>query len=98
MVVSGELDEVVAPAQGADLSGGTTSVLLPAINTPITQGRSPEIRWGNGVFIINLSADAAGEQSYLMVSEAGTMTAAPRIAPKLHAVIEGTLRRMEGAR
>ena len=64
-----------------DLSASTTSVLLPAINTPITQGRSPEIRWGNGVFIINLSADAAGEQSYLMVSEAGTMTAAPRIAP-----------------
>lgn len=62
-----------------DLAAATTTVLLPAISTPITQGRSPEIRWGEGVFIINLSADAAGEQSYLMVSEAGTMTAAPRI-------------------
>lgn len=64
-----------------DLASSTTSMLLPNIATPLTGGRSPEIRWGDGVFMINLSADAAGEQSYLLVSERGTINAAPRIAP-----------------
>jgi purine-nucleoside phosphorylase len=43
--------------------------------------------------VARLSADEGEPPSHTEVMEA-----APRIAPKLHAVTEGALRRMEGAR
>ena len=64
-----------------DLTSGTTSALIPEIFASITQGRSPEVRWGNHIFIINLSADEAGDQTYLIVSETGVIESTPRIAP-----------------
>lgn len=64
-----------------DLLSSTTSIPLGVIDTDITQGQSPGVRWGGDLFIINLSADAAGEQHYLLVSVTGTINAAPRVAP-----------------
>lgn len=64
-----------------DLTEGTTSVLVPDIAMTVTQGQAPSVRWGDNLLIVNLSADAAGEQAYLIVSPVGTQNAAPRLAP-----------------
>ncbi len=64
-----------------DPASASQTVIVDAIPVTVTQGTSPEIRWGADGFAVNASTDSAGEQAYLIYGEDGALRAAPRIAP-----------------
>jgi hypothetical protein len=64
-----------------NIANSASTTLVTDVPAPLVQGAAPALRWGSSGFAINASADAAGEQDFLIYSNDGTLVASPRLAP-----------------
>ncbi|MEP7290127.1 MAG: hypothetical protein ABI835_00035 [Chloroflexota bacterium] len=63
-----------------DVASATASTLVANIPAALVQGASPDLHWGSSGIAINDSADAAGEQHFLIYGNDGNLMSSPRLA------------------
>lgn len=66
------------------VANNAATALVTNMPAPLVQGAPPALRWGGSGIAVSTSADAAGQQSFLIYGTDGILRASPRLAPVLN--------------